>query len=135
MEKVAKRYGVSGVALAKTCRELKVPLPGRGYWARHKVGKAAKRPPLPPMKDPPRIFRQGETEKKSNQTEPPEEPQRLRPEVFREANRLVEDEKLPEKRITVPAIMDSYHPITPRRWSFALARLNRPAPGAGTRPE
>ena len=31
---VAKRYGVSEVALAKACRKLAVPLPPRGYWAR-----------------------------------------------------------------------------------------------------
>jgi hypothetical protein len=31
---VAWRYGVSDVALAKTCRKLAIPLPGRGYWAR-----------------------------------------------------------------------------------------------------
>src|SRR5665647_3869915 len=37
--KVAERYGVSGVALAKTCRKLNVPLPPRGYWAKIKAGK------------------------------------------------------------------------------------------------
>ena len=31
---VAKRYGVSNVALAKACRALAVPLPPRGYWAK-----------------------------------------------------------------------------------------------------
>lgn len=48
MRTLAREYGVSDVALAKTCRRLKVPVPGRGYWAK----KAAKqpleaRPPLP----------------------------------------------------------------------------------------
>ena len=41
---VAKRYGVSGVALAKTCRRLSVPVPGRGYWAKKQAGNA---PPVP----------------------------------------------------------------------------------------
>jgi hypothetical protein len=46
---VAKRYGISGVALGKTCRKLVVPLPPRGYWARVRAGrKAPPRPPLPP---------------------------------------------------------------------------------------
>ena len=46
---VAKRYGVSSVALAKACRKLSVPLPPRGYWARVRArGKAPPRPPLPP---------------------------------------------------------------------------------------
>jgi hypothetical protein len=44
---VAKRYAISGVALAKICRKLRVPTPGRGYWAEFAVGKADPRPPLP----------------------------------------------------------------------------------------
>ncbi len=31
---VAPRYGVSDVMLGKVCRELLIPLPGRGYWAK-----------------------------------------------------------------------------------------------------
>ncbi|MBM4324727.1 MAG: hypothetical protein FJ115_14295 [Deltaproteobacteria bacterium] len=46
---VAKRYGVSDVALAKACRKLAVPLPPRGYWARIQAGQVPKRPPLPPL--------------------------------------------------------------------------------------
>lgn len=46
---VAKRYGVSSVALAKACRKLSVPLPPRGYWARARSRRnAPPRPPLPP---------------------------------------------------------------------------------------
>ncbi len=46
---VAKRYGVSSVALAKACRKLSVPLPPRGYWARARVRRnAPPPPPLPP---------------------------------------------------------------------------------------
>ena len=48
MLKVAPRYGVSDVALAKTCRKLKIPLPGRGYWAKLAAGQTGlPRPPLP----------------------------------------------------------------------------------------
>ena len=49
MREVAKRYGVSGVALAKTCRKLPVPVPGRGYWAKLAVGKTDPRPALPAL--------------------------------------------------------------------------------------
>jgi hypothetical protein len=42
---VARRYGVSDVALAKTCRKLAIPLPGRGYWARLRAGQTMKRVP------------------------------------------------------------------------------------------
>lgn len=48
MLKVALRYGVSDVALAKTCRILNIPLPGRGYWAKKAAGKPVpQRPQLP----------------------------------------------------------------------------------------
>src|SRR5688500_10645031 len=45
--KVAARYGISGTALAKICRELDVPVPPRGYWALEAVGRAPAKPPLP----------------------------------------------------------------------------------------
>lgn len=44
---LAKRYGLSDVGLAKTCRRLKIPLPGRGYWAKRTAGHHVKRLPLP----------------------------------------------------------------------------------------
>ena len=47
---VAQRYYVSGVALGKVCRKLRVPLPGRGCWARKRAGQTLKRPALPPLK-------------------------------------------------------------------------------------
>jgi hypothetical protein len=46
---VAKRYGVSDVALAKTCKRLGVPLPGRGFWARRNAGQDVGRAPLAPL--------------------------------------------------------------------------------------
>jgi hypothetical protein len=46
---VAKRYGVSEVALAKACRRLTVPLPPQGYWTKVRARwKAPPPPPLPP---------------------------------------------------------------------------------------
>jgi len=47
-QQVAKKYGISDVALGKNCRKLRIPLPGRGYWNKKKAGKPVpKRPPLP----------------------------------------------------------------------------------------
>jgi transposase-like protein len=47
---LAREYGVSDVALAKACRRLHVPLPGRGYWAKKAANKLVEaRPPLPPV--------------------------------------------------------------------------------------
>jgi hypothetical protein len=47
---VAKTYSVSGVALAKICRRLNVPVPGRGHWARVAAGQKPKRRPLAPLR-------------------------------------------------------------------------------------
>jgi len=45
--KVAERYGVSATAVAKWCKKLNVPRPGRGYWARKAAGQRVRKPPLP----------------------------------------------------------------------------------------
>jgi hypothetical protein len=52
MKVVAERYGISDVGLAKICRKLLIPIPGRGYWAKQRAGKPVPgRPPLPALKD------------------------------------------------------------------------------------
>src|ERR1700737_3808082 len=47
MRTVAKRFGVSDVALAKRCRRMAIPLPGRGYWAKKAAGKKVRPISLP----------------------------------------------------------------------------------------
>jgi hypothetical protein len=50
-QKVAESYGVSDVMLGKICRKLKIPKPGRGYWAKKSAGRRLpKRPQLPALK-------------------------------------------------------------------------------------
>src|SRR5438128_2540599 len=44
---LAKEWGISDVAIAKTCRRLNVPKPGPGYWRFIEVGARPKKPPLP----------------------------------------------------------------------------------------
>jgi hypothetical protein len=51
------KYGVSAVAIGKTCRKLQVPLPGRGYWAKKAHGHSVVRKALPKLLDVPRIVR------------------------------------------------------------------------------
>jgi hypothetical protein len=51
MVKVAKRFHVSDVAVAKACRRHKIPLPGRGYWARVVAGQKVEKSPLPATKE------------------------------------------------------------------------------------
>lgn len=46
MSRLAGEFGISDVALAKTCDRLAVPRPGRGYWAQIAAGMKVKRPPL-----------------------------------------------------------------------------------------
>ena len=55
---VAKRYGISDVALRKICKKLAVPLPPLGYWARVAAGKKLPTPPLPKYSGPAEIVRQ-----------------------------------------------------------------------------
>lgn len=47
MLELAKDFGISDVALAKRCRRLGIPVPGRGYWARVDAGQQPYRPGLP----------------------------------------------------------------------------------------
>jgi hypothetical protein len=47
MRELAKDFGISDVALAKRCRGLGIPVPGRGYWARLDAGQTPHRPKLP----------------------------------------------------------------------------------------
>ena len=57
MLQLAKKYGVSDVMLAKVCRKLHIPAPGRGYWARKASGQKLSVEPLLELKDVPVIQR------------------------------------------------------------------------------
>lgn len=48
MVELAQDLGLSDVALAKRCRKLRVPVPGRGYWARVAAGQEPRQPTLTP---------------------------------------------------------------------------------------
>src|SRR5580704_16252171 len=47
MSKLATRFGVSGVALAKACAKYDIPRPAQGYWQRLALGIEVERPRLP----------------------------------------------------------------------------------------
>ncbi len=49
MRTVAKKYGISDVALAKRCRRWGIPLPAQGHWNKVAAGKPVKTVPLPPL--------------------------------------------------------------------------------------
>ena len=46
---VAPRYGLSDVGLVKICKKLRIPVPGRGYWAKVKAGHPTHKVPLPAL--------------------------------------------------------------------------------------
>jgi hypothetical protein len=74
MLRVAEEYGVSSVALGKTCKKLSVPVPGRGHWAKLAHGHSGtKKPPLPKLDKVPVIYRSPVAENRptdSNQDDP-----------------------------------------------------------------
>jgi hypothetical protein len=47
MSELAKDFRISDVALAKRCKRIGIPVPGRGYWARFDAGQQPYRPKLP----------------------------------------------------------------------------------------
>src|SRR5688572_13100412 len=50
-ERIAEVIGISGSALAKTCRRYDVPTPARGYWRRVQTGQNVPATPLPSLED------------------------------------------------------------------------------------
>jgi hypothetical protein len=48
MMTLGKEFGVSGNAVAKVCKKLRVPMPCRGHWAKIAHGKRSRRLQLPP---------------------------------------------------------------------------------------
>jgi hypothetical protein len=109
---VAKRYGVSDVALRKICRKLAVPLPPLGYWAKLAAGKKLPTPPLPEYSGPTEIVR--ERFVSHDHGEP--DPEHL---VARR-----EFEARPENQIVVSETLDMPHPLVAAT-ERAFRRLKR----------
>jgi hypothetical protein len=57
MTKLAKKYDMLDVSLARVCRELEIPRPGRGYWAKKRAGHQVERVPLPPATNDVKIWK------------------------------------------------------------------------------
>ncbi|MDI6814368.1 MAG: hypothetical protein QMD10_12680, partial [Desulfitobacteriaceae bacterium] len=116
---VAKRYGVSDVALHKICKRLKVPVPGRGYWSRLRAEEKVKREPLPAYEGPQRIIvRRNE--------EPVQNPQGERSELLSfldDATRATVFEVI--ANLAVPEELTKPHPLV----AEAQKRLRSQKPG------
>ncbi len=106
MSKLAKELGVSDVGLAKACKRIGIPVPGVGYWARLRNGKAVVRASLPPAKmDAPAMV---EISPSAPRPQPPDLP----PEVVEQIAR----ESAPEWKIRVPKTLSNLRPII-HAWS------------------
>lgn len=102
MRTLAKRYGISDVALAKTCRKHRIPRPWRGYWQRKRHGKSVRRTPLKALKP-------EEKDKLGTVTLAP----RRRRKPAKEETGLAADQKRYEKEhpIEVPEFILRLHPL------------------------
>jgi hypothetical protein len=112
MRTLAQRYNISDVGLAKTCKRLRVPVPGRGYWAKKAAGHNVKQHPLPDL---PPNARQSQYEVTLADRPAPQEPLAI--------PRLISDrvdfENAPERRIVVSDSLRGAHPLV-RKTSLAL---------------
>lgn len=97
MARLAEEYGISDVALAKICKKLTVPYPGRGYWRRKETGKAVKQLPLPPSQDP------------SKQQVTIHRTVRVEMALSEEALQRIAAEQAPEQTIEVPERLGETH--------------------------
>lgn len=99
MREVARRYGVSVVALKKTCRKLRVPIPEAGHW--NKLPDRRDPPPsLPPLPD-------GERAEiiVDRYVSPPAAA------LPASVQAVVDRERAPGAAITVPGRLTSPHPL------------------------
>ncbi len=101
---LAKEYSLSDVGLAKICRRLNIPVPGRGYWAKKDAGKAPPRSPLPSL------GKDGQSEAVFTKHEPPPPD----PVQQTEAERLIVSEKAPENRVAVDPSLSAPHMLVAR---------------------
>ena len=103
MQRLAKEFGISDVALAKHCKKLAVPVPGRGYWAKLAAGRRVKQAKLPGL--PPNTVAARDT---WIQPLPPAPPEAAPPEPVA-AQRAFEDD--PANVIAVAHALRGAHPL------------------------
>ena len=108
MTKIAPRFGLSDVGLAKACNRNNIPRPPAGYWAQKAVGKAPRRTPLPPVKD-------GEAKSITFLADERPKPLRLESQSDRvkdeQLKALIAFEEQPENKITIVENPSRFHEI------------------------
>lgn len=104
---LARDYGLSDTGLAKICLRLKIPLPGRGYWAQRQAGRTSPRSPLPPL------GKDDQTEVKVTKVTK-EKPSIFLTQALSEVEPLIAREALPENKIKVGSALVKPHPLVAR---------------------
>jgi len=99
---VAKEFGVSDVAIRKTCVKHGIPTPPLGYWAKLQHGKKVRQPPLPALKE-------GESDHVDLVARTVKS---QAPEVIETHEAALQEEAREESRISVPAVRPArLHPL------------------------
>ena len=106
MQVLGPRYGMSDVGLKKACKRLRIPTPGRGYWAQKAAGRAPRRVALPKLPS---------SVSASQQTITFGRPPKPTAKEVEEATGPVADqerfEARPENRIVVPEVLTDPHTL------------------------
>jgi hypothetical protein len=112
---LAKKFGISDVGLAKICKKMKIPRPGRGYWEKVSHGRKPFFPPLPPAA--------GDVRKEIHITK--REKNFMDSEQNSESKSRIDFERKPENQIRVEKILVAPLPeIEKTRRSFENARTD-----------
>jgi hypothetical protein len=127
MRRLASQFGVSDVALAKTCKRHNIPKPSLGYWAKKANGKVVRRPSLPPCNDSAlAAVAIGGRSAPENANEGGEPPSLGSTFCDPELGRLAESESRGEHPIVVADSLRSPHPLVARtQEGFAASKRDR----------
>jgi hypothetical protein len=112
------RYGLSDRGFGKPCGRYKIPVPPRGWWAKHAAGKRVKQQALPPLNDP--YCQKIRFETRPRETTTDEAPPEVHP--------LIAFEQDVANRISVPAEGKLAHPLV-LKTERLLKRAKRDAGG------
>lgn len=108
MSRLAPKYGLSDVGLKKTCKRMRVPTPGLGYWRRKERGYTVRKTPLPKLPlSTPQDLKEVTFRKRSIPVDGTEQPSG--PVVEQQAF-----ESMEENRVAVLATLNDPHPLVAR---------------------
>jgi hypothetical protein len=118
LRSLARRYDLSDVGLAKACKRMIVPVPGRGYWAKKAAGKPIKQVPLPPL--PPNATNVQRELQLGQRTNPEDKALPGGPEAVQ-----AEFEGRPENLIVVSNSLRSPHPLVRKTMEALKGKARR----------